>query len=314
MKGFECSNFDINGNDSATSGLHLEGASYGRTDNLRISSCVLIHYYCCNAVHIDANLVRIDMGAVSGCYGMLFDGRTDGTVSAYSISLNNVILYMNSAVAQNAVWLKVADSVVFNNLMVIALSTVHASSKGVVFDYTGNAFFPCNIIFNKPDVGLYIPVAQQWANGGSASGAAGPNYINNLGEINHGRYPASLENVALDLPQKYARDIALTGQTASIGTTTIVTPPIAGLWRISYYMHITTAGSGGTLALNLGWVDPRGAQAVILGTTASAALDQKVVGTYVVRQAAASNIAFSTTSTLTGSPQYAVYISAERLS
>lgn len=111
-----------------------------------------------------------------------------------------------------------------------------------------------------------------------------------------------------------AATVSLTGQTGNIGTTTIYTPPAAGLYRVSVYQICTTAGSAGILNSVIGWTDNVGAKTlspaadVTLTSTANGA-----TGTGFIRATAAA-ITYATTITGgAGSPQYALYICVEKL-
>ena len=54
--------------------------------------------------------------------------------------------------------------------------------------------------------------------------------------------------------------VTLTGQTASIGATTMYTVPAAGLYRASVYQLCSKAGTGGTLDTTIAWTDITQAQ------------------------------------------------------
>ena len=109
-------------------------------------------------------------------------------------------------------------------------------------------------------------------------------------------------------------NVQSTGQTGSIGATTIYTPASAGLYRLSFYAVCTTAGSAGTLDVTALWTDNAQAQTSVLISL----LDLTVLGaagsnTIFIRSTAAA-IQFSTTVTgAAGSPQYALYIVLEAL-
>lgn len=107
----------------------------------------------------------------------------------------------------------------------------------------------------------------------------------------------------------------LTAQTASIGTTTILTAPAAGLYRVSYYLHTTTAGSAGTVLLTLGWNDAvaqtAATSAISLSTVVAGTLAK---GTVEVWLAAGQVLSYATTvAAAVGSPQYALRIRAQAL-
>ena len=98
--------------------------------------------------------------------------------------------------------------------------------------------------------------------------------------------------------------VALTGQTASIGTTNLLASAPAGLYRATWYIETTSAGAAGTVLLTLGWNDGDAQTAVsatITLVTASAALS----GMTVIRSAAGQNITYATTvAGAVGGPTY----------
>lgn len=112
-----------------------------------------------------------------------------------------------------------------------------------------------------------------------------------------------------------AATVSLTGQTGNIGTTTIYTPPAAGLYRVSVYQICKVAGSAGTLNTVIGWSDAVGAKTlspaadVTLTSTANGATGAAFISS------GASAITYATTITGgAGSPQYNLYICVERIS
>lgn len=116
----------------------------------------------------------------------------------------------------------------------------------------------------------------------------------------------------------------LTGQTASIGSTTLLTghSASAGLYRVSVYMKTTTAGSGGDVVrATVGWNDGSAqTMNVPMLTTGGAGtnldlgtLNAFVQGSIVVYAAASQNITYTTTVTKTGSPQYEIHVRIEQL-
>lgn len=108
----------------------------------------------------------------------------------------------------------------------------------------------------------------------------------------------------------------LTAQTASIGATNLMASAPAGLYRISYYLHTTTAGSAGTVLLTLAWNDGVASQAFLTSALTLAAV---VAGTFasgqiIVKSASAQAITYATTvAGVVGSPAYALGIRIERI-
>ena len=68
----------------------------------------------------------------------------------------------------------------------------------------------------------------------------------------------SISTVAAGVPAEYAQ-ANLTGQSASVASTALYAVPAAGsgVYRISYYVKVTTAAStsGSVTVLTIGWTD-----------------------------------------------------------
>lgn len=112
-------------------------------------------------------------------------------------------------------------------------------------------------------------------------------------------------------------NIDLSAQAATISDTTIFTPLAAGMYRASVYVEVTTAGTAGTLAVQIKYSDDNGAQAVdpLPVATLSLAATGFSQGIIVIRSGSATAIKYNTTATgILGSPRYALKIVLERLS
>lgn len=122
---------------------------------------------------------------------------------------------------------------------------------------------------------------------------------------------------SITIAQTPDASIALTAQSTSIGATNIqvnggVAP--AGLYRISYYLVITTAGTSGTVSATFGWSDPAAARTSGSGNVTFGTLAAPATGSVIIRANGVANITYLTTVTAAvGSPAYALYISLERL-
>jgi hypothetical protein len=69
--------------------------------------------------------------------------------------------------------------------------------------------------------------------------------------------PLNDGSTSVTLPRVVAK-VSLTGQTASIPTTTLLTPTRDGLYRVSGYIDLTTGSSGGAVDFYLSWTDGAG--------------------------------------------------------
>ncbi|SAL09343.1 parallel beta-helix repeat-containing protein [Caballeronia udeis] len=120
-------------------------------------------------------------------------------------------------------------------------------------------------------------------------------------------------NLTISLPQTVTR-VALTGQTAQIpATTPLIAPLIAGMFRINFYLTITTAGTGGTFTPNFSFNDGSGPKTVS-GGAANATAGGYSEGSIVFYT---GNVTFDfgvAASGITGSPVFSLYMTVERIS
>lgn len=109
--------------------------------------------------------------------------------------------------------------------------------------------------------------------------------------------------------------VALTGQLSSIGSTSIFAPVNHGLYRVSIYQVCTVAGAVGTLSTSITFTDDIAAQSFQPALTLSlVGLNGFSQGVALIRALNTQPIKYSTTLTgIVGSPQYSLYIVAERL-
>ena len=118
--------------------------------------------------------------------------------------------------------------------------------------------------------------------------------------------------------------IALTAQTNSIAVQTMLTgnASSAGLYRLSFYLKTTTAGSGGDVVkVTAAWNDgaaqtldvPMLNATAIVNNLDLGTLNAFVQGSIVVKAAASQNVTFTTTVTKAGTPQYSVDARIESL-
>ena len=114
-----------------------------------------------------------------------------------------------------------------------------------------------------------------------------------------------------------ASAVNLTGQTASIGTTTLfaVGASGAGLYRVSFSAIDTSAGtSGDTLTVTIGWNNGSAAQTFTSPTVSLSSVGAEIDGVIVLFSAASQNITYATTAnSVLGSPQYALNLRIEYL-
>lgn len=322
LRGWELSNVLLDGQSSARFGLYAASAGLGKTDFLQIQDCRTGQYVTTcvsgnlsprNSDLITGKNIVVKPAAVTGSMGLVFDGDPAGTASSCFITLTNVRVFPKSSHQNFGVVFKVADTVVIKNLLVFHASAAHASSYGVVYDYSGNSLFPCGCVLDVVDAGWELPANRQFVVSGTPA-AASVNLITNLTELNGGRYPVGVENLMLDLPRKMSEEVNLTGQTGAITATKLTEAVMGGMWRVSYYIEFTGAPSSGGITLNLGWTSSVGARAESVETISSPSAGDAAGGCFVLESAKGEEIKYSVSSNMSGgSPAYNLRLVAERL-
>jgi hypothetical protein len=107
--------------------------------------------------------------------------------------------------------------------------------------------------------------------------------------------------------------VSLTGQTADISSTNLITSPSAGLYSLDIYMLCTTAGTAGTATLTIGWTDDVGSTTSTPVSTFSLSTQGRITARQLIR-VSSGNITYSVSRAgVTGSPQYALYMQLERI-
>lgn len=163
-------------------------------------------------------------------------------------------------------------------------------------------------------------------NGGGLGGPSVPwtfAYIGNAATNNiqltgtaTGARVATLQDLTQTLVGR-AATVALTAQAASIGSTALavnggVAP--SGLYRLSYYLVTTTAGTSGTVSATFGWTDLGAARTSGSGSVTFGSLAAPVTGTLIIQADGIANVTYLTTVTAAvGNPRYALNVSLERL-
>ena len=109
--------------------------------------------------------------------------------------------------------------------------------------------------------------------------------------------------------------VDLSAQTGSVTATNLFTPSANGLFRLSYYLTTTTAGSAGTVSVTFTWTDEAKAETFTSSTLSLSALGALAPqAPLVIYAKTTAAIQYSTTvSGATGSPQYSLHIRVEAL-
>jgi hypothetical protein len=117
-------------------------------------------------------------------------------------------------------------------------------------------------------------------------------------------------------PLGVVASVSALAQTASIGGTSIFIEggdPPAGLYRLSYYLVTTVAGTSGTVKATFSWADPGDVRSVDSALITFGTLAGPATGTLVIRSNGGALDYSTTVADGVGDPEYALYITLERL-
>jgi hypothetical protein len=200
----------------------------------------------------------------------------------------------------------------------MVLNPLSASASGLTINNVGISVFGAG---GGAGVGVALLLANGTAVIGGGSFASGnpvlttgqtgvEGVIKLLPQTGGGSYtlraPNTGSNNVINLPNasgtllEVSNPVDVTGQTASIGTTNLVViAGVTALYRITYYMKITTAGStSGSVTLTLSYTDRDDSAVVtyVVPTPANATDSSSVVsGTLIVDPKLVTNITYATT-------------------
>jgi hypothetical protein len=110
--------------------------------------------------------------------------------------------------------------------------------------------------------------------------------------------------------------VNLTNQGAAIASTNWFTPVSAGLYQISAYCVVSTAGTGGLMAINGGWNDGQRAQGFTFAALSSLTAKGAYAGVLTLAYCDGVNpVTYEVdVNSLSGSPKWDIHMSATRLS
>lgn len=121
-----------------------------------------------------------------------------------------------------------------------------------------------------------------------------------------------------DVPLGTVATVSLLAQTGNIVDGNLLingsAAVAAGLYRLSYYLVTTVAGASGTVKATFTWVDPADTRVVDSATINFGTLAAPASGSLIIRSVESGSIGCATTVTSpVGDPEYALYITLERL-
>lgn len=325
IQGWGVENLVLNGQGVAGFGIQAIAACGGSVNNVTILSCKTQNFYMKayppgGVGHPDSQLNDINnlvvfLPAVANVEGITLDSDiTNGSNnSSFNTFRNCLVVAATSSVAQNCYYLKGCDS---NTFICCSAFGGGSGTIGIVFDYNSvgdSGAWPANNTFLNMDTSVVLSGGASYFNVGTPGAGARPNRFFGVSDTNTETYP-KIANTS------YVADIvnpgiALTGQTGSIATAAVIpTPEVTGIYRISWVVECTTAGSAGTVVPALNWEDDAGNFTLSPVTTLSLSTLGRASGTQVIRCLSGNDILYNTTvSGATGSPVYALFIKVEKL-
>jgi Pectate lyase superfamily protein len=327
MKGWGVSKILFNGNSLAGGALKLVAASNGQFDHSAIVNCTNQNIILAsltasptgnaNCQFNTFNDFQVFVTAVANTMAILLDGN--GVNSATNSSLNTFnngsIVFPTSSTAMFGVYLRDTDGNLFNNLILFGGGS---GTAAVTFDYGGSSAgtWPANNTFVGFDPDGNTPSAVKYLNSGSPSSAARPNRFFGVIDGNSAPYPKLLNTTYA--PEFISPGISLTGQIATLAATNVngsIPLYVAGMYRVSYGIQVTTVGSGGTLQVAITWTDATGTHSnVSLGSAISLTALSSNSSTFPIMALAATNVQMSVTlSGATGNPQFAFFAKLEKM-
>jgi hypothetical protein len=244
--------------------------------------------------------------AVASATGIMLDGATAGN-SCFN-DFENVVVQLPTSGICYGIYLKGCDSNSFRNILV---NFGGASATSVMFDYTGSG------IGNLPESNMFYNIdawgasgTTQWASVGTPNASARPNMIFGVGQANGGSYP-DIDNLSVDLPKREHTYSAL-NLTAGLGSFTLMTPRIPGMFRISYMVFMQVAGTGGTFQPFFFCTTHTTSQ--IFSALAITTTGGNASGSFTAYADNGQAIGMSVNAAgVTGSPQYGIHVAIERL-
>ncbi|NTI22369.1 hypothetical protein G6M87_10920 [Rhizobium rhizogenes] len=327
LMGWGVKNLYLSGAGVATVNINVLSSQFGDCENLTLvgSTAAAI-----NSTTVQANVggitntdslhnrwanISIVTGTTGVARGIIIAGRgTDavGSNTDYNYFTNVVIWNGNAANASaQGVYFGASDSNQFHCLHPIGFAT----GQAIVFDYgvtTGGAW-PASNMFWGTDLG-----GSSVSNVGTPGNLARPNEFFGSIDTNGGNYPRGLPNLYTALPQEIY-NTQLTGQTAAVGLQSAYQVRQTGMFRVSYYLAITTAGTGGTLQVyvnyndgqNVGFEQGSATLAATGGVLAGHFVCEcAALGSYAANEILKWRVAFNS---VTGTPAFKVRIVIERL-
>lgn len=316
MQGWGLSKLYLDCNGTATIGLQVISAQFGSSREVNISGCQTSGHKSTTVAPFgsftNTNSFRnvydnffVSVPNVAGAKG-IWETSGGGAIThntCYDIWLNLTTNQIGGA-ASYGVYLDGTDSDFFYFYKPIIAG---GSNVTIGFDYTTTAFWPAANMFFGTEPGNPTNI-------GTPNGLSRPNGFYGVMEANGNVYPTNVQNTLSAVPAVIGGAIDLSGQTAAIAlTNSTITPYKTGMYRINYYMGITTVGTGGTGSVQFQWNDGAATQNFVSSTTSLTALGY-IAGSVDAYLIGGTNLAYQTNLTgATGTPAYQLRVRLERL-
>ncbi len=327
LMGWGVQNLYLSAGGVATANINVLSSQFGDCQNLTLvgSTCAAI-----NSSTLEANVggllntdsllnrwanINIVTGTAGLARGIIIAGRGEDAVGSNTDynRFTNVTIWNGNPENTTAegVYFGASDSNQFHGLHVIGF----APGKAIVFDYgvTAGGAWPASNQFWGVDLGeSSVSVL------GVPGNLARPNEFFGSIDTNGGNYPRGIPNLYTALPQEIYNTL-LTEQAAAIGLQNAYQVRQGGMFRVSYYLTITQAGTGGTLQVFVNYNDGQNvgveqASATVPSTGGVLAGDFKcecvALGDYASNEILKWRVAFNG---VTGNPVFKVRIIIERL-
>jgi hypothetical protein len=325
LMGWGVQDIELIGNSVATYGLHVVSAKYGDCRNLVISGCTVAAIGSDTVPMIGTNTntdsmynsysnIYIGMPPAANVKGIVLTGAVGTITSDTDMNIfENIFIVLPSSGVAYAIYLQNCDA---NQFQSVALSGGSAAAFGVIFDYSANASgaFPLGNGFFGIDTNGDALGANQWANFGTPSISARPNYVRGM-KLGDGTVNPSLPNLQPDLPVQVGPHVFVLNQSAAIAGTNLYQAYATGIYRISLYLGIQSVGNPVTVTASVGWNDGAARVLSTQSINLSTGANNPQALTWTVVHNASQVITYATTvSGAPGAGTYMLAIVVERLS
>lgn len=322
LNGWGVQNLYLDGNNLAGVGIHVLSASSGSSSNLALTNftdAALVEttlpsfagFGLANAMHNSWTNTSINVPAVYGAKAIVETGQPASTPQVTNACYNlfrNTTIYLPATQTTFGIYLQWTDSLLFEGTHIFGGS---AKATAVMLDYGKQNNMPSSCGFVGIDASGNGTTVAQWANAGTPGPGARPNWVKGVGEINLGVQP-SLPNLLTDMPAR-VRNVDTVGATSQIANAPLHTPYITGMFRASFYIRMTAAGTAGTITPRITVND--GVGAVNLDGSPVNATGGATWSTVTFRAQAGFPVNYSTVfAGVTGTPAYNLALTLERLS